>query len=370
MDLLLVEVRPILPDYRYGLEGDFELKTLSTLQKIQQHSVNYRKLSPKDCISAYSTFFLSTRRNLVLVTNSPSSANGSLLTYGGYTDFTVHENGLSWMCNSTYIIPSPRYTCRDALPKVLADANDWRPFDSGPRVQFCLSETTPETYSLQFSLVIILIVIICNIGKTLIMTFITFKMTWQPLITVGDGIASFLVEPDKTTKNARLLTVNKAKALESFSCFKFMRTSKKIRWFQSSSPRRGSFATFCKLSSLPLHLIQLIRLTSLILNLAISAGFLGYGIHEIIYLSMNFHDLWKLGFGAINQYTLIAWSLSFRFPSKGSQGLVANTLVANLPQVHRNAFENEKTYAYLILPVDSLLPILLIQWHLHLHAFG
>ena len=213
---------------------------LSAIQKIQQQSVNYTRLSPKECISAYSVFFLSTRRNLVLVTDSPSSANGSLLAHGSYEDFAVHGNGLSWMCNATY---NNRSTCRDALPNVLANVDDWRPFDLrsdklGPRVQFCLSETVPEACSLQFSLVIILIVIICNMGKTLIMTFTTFKMIWQPLITVGDGIASFLVEPDKMTKNDCLLTANRAEDLESFSWFKFMGTSKKIRWFQSSSLRR------------------------------------------------------------------------------------------------------------------------------------
>ena len=209
---------------------------MSALQKIQQHSVNYTRLSPKECISAYSVFFLSTRRNLVLATDSPSSANGSLLAFGSYEDFAVHQNGLSWMCNTTDIILYfPLLTCRDALPKVLANADDWQPFISDARVQFCLSESIPEACSLQFSLVIILIVIICNMGKTLIMTFTTFKMIWQPLITVGDGIASFLVEPDKTTKNDYLLTANRAEDLESFSWFKFMWTSKKIRWFQSSS---------------------------------------------------------------------------------------------------------------------------------------
>ena len=101
----------------------------------------------------------------------------------------------------------------------------------------------------------------------------------------------------------------------------------------------GSFATLCKLSSLPLYSIQLIRLTSLIVNLAISAGFLQYGIRQIesnFYVSENFNDLWKLGFGAINQITLIAWS--FPFLSKGSEGLIANTLVSNLPQVYMTAF--------------------------------
>lgn len=154
--------------------------------------------------------------------------------FGGsraYTLGSLDVLGSSWIYNGTYGYSSDR----DSLPKLLANADDWRPFDHLPRVQFCLSGTTPEACSLQFSFVIISIVIICNMGKTLIMTFAAFKMIWQPLITVGDGIASFLVEPDKTTKNACLLRIED---LGTSSWFKFMRKSKKIRCFQSSSLRR------------------------------------------------------------------------------------------------------------------------------------
>lgn len=231
-----------LPNTSIGLNGDLQELSwtsyvndstlrdakISALSQIQQQSVNYTQLSPRECISAYSNFLLSKQRNVVLVTDSPSLANGSLLDYGSYGSY------LAWMYNDTYS-PEPSSTYSDHLPNLLANADDWRPFYSGARVQFCLSETVPEACSLQFSFVIISIVIICNMGKTLIMTFAALKMIWQPLITVGDGIASFLVEPDKTTKNACLL---KDEDLKSSSRFKFMWKSKKIRWFQSSSLRR------------------------------------------------------------------------------------------------------------------------------------
>lgn len=90
--------------------------------------------------------------------------------------------------------------------------------------------------------------------------------------------------------------------------------------------------------SLPLHSIPLIKLTSLIANLAISIGLLLLGIRQIkskFSMSGNFNELWELGFGAINEKTLITGK--YPFQSKGRQGLIANTLVANLPQVYMNA---------------------------------
>lgn len=207
----------------------------SALQQLQQQSINFTQLSPKECISEYSTFFLSKHRNLVLVTDSASSANGSLLAFGFYkaNRGETARRQLSWMYNSTYQFQSYKYP--DPSRDLLANADDWRPIDGGPRIKSCLSETTPEACSLQFSFVIISIIIICNIGKMLIMAYTAFKMIWQPLITVGDGIASFLVEPDTTTKNALLL---KIEDLGASSWFQFMRTSKKTRWFRSFTLRR------------------------------------------------------------------------------------------------------------------------------------
>lgn len=48
------------------------------------------------------------------------------------------------------------------------------------------------------------------------MTFNVFKMIQQPLITIGDEIALFLVELDLTIKNTCLLTSRKVKGLEFF----------------------------------------------------------------------------------------------------------------------------------------------------------
>ena len=90
--------------------------------------------------------------------------------------------------------------------------------------------------------------------------------------------------------------------------------------------------------SLPLHSIPLIKLTSLIANLAISTGLLFFGIRQIkskFSISGNFNELWDLGFGAINEKTLITGKAPFQY--QGRQGLIANTLVANLPQVYMNA---------------------------------
>ena len=225
--------------------------TLKVFQEIQRKSSTYEKLSPADCISEYSQTFLSTRRHVILVTSRTSPANGSFLSSDIYQTevLDIILNIQTWMCNpdgrakfanfndsSLY----RRYNCVDALPKHPTNVDDWQPFNLP--IEHCLSEKVLEACSLQFSLIILLIVIACNLSKTLVMGFMAFRLTWQPLITVGDGVASFLAEPDDTTRGACLLTAKIAQRNDwTNRTYPFMWIPKHTRGFDTASRRRWFF---------------------------------------------------------------------------------------------------------------------------------
>lgn len=70
----------------------------------------------------------------------------------------------------------------------------------GLRVEYCLSQPVEEHCRVQLSIVIMIIVIICNLIKMLIMGYIAWRRPSEPLITLGDAVASFSDDPDMTTK--------------------------------------------------------------------------------------------------------------------------------------------------------------------------
>ena len=64
------------------------------------------------------------------------------------------------------------------------------------------------------------VVIICNVGKMIVIGYIAWKRPQEPLVTIGDAVASFLENPDLTTKGnclAELRRFNKVGATISLS---------------------------------------------------------------------------------------------------------------------------------------------------------
>ena len=83
---------------------------------------------------------------------------------------------------------------------MIDDAENWAPRDWN--VEYCLSETVPGNCGFIINLGIVLVVIICNVGKVVAMSVVAFSPRLGcPLITIGDVVSSFLDDPDKTTKN-------------------------------------------------------------------------------------------------------------------------------------------------------------------------
>ena len=90
------------------------------------------------------------------------------------------------------------YYCYQYVPELISNAADWTPDNFS--AQYCMSEPVRGTCAFSMNLIIILLVIICNLGKALCMAFVGFSKISNSLITMGDGVASFLRQPDPHTK--------------------------------------------------------------------------------------------------------------------------------------------------------------------------
>ncbi|OAL46160.1 hypothetical protein IQ07DRAFT_198771 [Pyrenochaeta sp. DS3sAY3a] len=76
---------------------------------------------------------------------------------------------------------------------------------TGP-YSYCISEIKQPRCEVQFSLLIMAIVIISNCIKLFLIIFILTRLNEETLVTIGDAIQSFLQSPDPTTKDCCLLS--------------------------------------------------------------------------------------------------------------------------------------------------------------------
>jgi len=164
--------------------------------------------------------------------------------------------------------------------------------------------------------VILVIVVICNLGKVVSMLYVAFYVKDDPLITVGDAIQSFLSRPDKTTTGmclvskadvvAKSLTVISDPEPKPYA-------ARRLQWRTAASARRWTLFIILFLAAI---------LTIL--------GLLGLAIGSLPAKAKG--NLWALGFGAVHPSTLITgWSLSKIHDA--DTAIVAATLIANTPQL-------------------------------------
>jgi hypothetical protein len=203
----------------------------SSVMELQHSGSALQKLSPSECIAAYTTDFLTDRGSLLAITNATyfesRQTNGSV--YGwtqsnvstSTTDVGGASDPLAWICADIESYTNGTYPCSLSLAQTIA--SDWTIF--GYPIDYCLSKPNDGLCTLQFSLVIMIVVILANAVKATAMalTVISFGQD-SPLVTVGyasfllvkirfrdtgnihlltllrDAAASYLEQPDPTTK--------------------------------------------------------------------------------------------------------------------------------------------------------------------------
>ena len=105
-------------------------------------------------------------------------------------------------------------------------------------IDYCLAQKVEEHCKLQFSLVIIVIVILCNLIKTICMGMTAWKRDWQPLVTLGDALASFLERPDLTTEGNYSVERSRFEDNKDWSRAPSRWEKRPSRWFRTASVKR------------------------------------------------------------------------------------------------------------------------------------
>ena len=160
----------------------------------------FQNLSNPDCMRSYGNSLLSGKRNLLAVTsnmNTESPWNNSVLS-------SITSKPNDWYANTTIRDPawwiyaylparndpnanahndSNANAIQNTVNDAINNATAWR--ISGLPVDYCWSEIVPESYKLQFSSIIMTVVISCNMIKMFCLIFTLSTSEESGLTTFG-----------------------------------------------------------------------------------------------------------------------------------------------------------------------------------------
>jgi hypothetical protein len=171
------------------------------------------------CIDAYNVAFQTTYGNVFLISSNvtilpaylsdstPLSFTDS--THSGivmeffqgvldYTQIIGYRDSIPWlMKNPDYDSLGQESWDGETMSSLRTHASSLAPF--GNRVIYCMAEKLEESCKLIFNMDLAITVIVLNLVKAILMTFLVFSMKESPIMTIGDAISSFLQVEDETT---------------------------------------------------------------------------------------------------------------------------------------------------------------------------
>lgn len=295
--------------YYYNIDGI----TVSNPPLSDYRDINtWERLSNEECIKAYAQPYITGRADVVAIS---SAANASVPLQLAYqlTRFATTDNAESWVCSSFQ-----SRTCDIGALK--RDASDWKlndtlyVYEDGEvklasaqyPIDYCLSQLVEQKCIIQLSVIIMVIVILCNTFKLCCMVGMLQVIGKTPLVTLGDAVESFIVDKDVTTANMCLAS------RKDFSKKKWDQGTKTWQprhhfWFASASIKRWLICTVPSLVVIVTARILFQRGATLLHNLS--------------------RTVWSSGFGELDSDMMADWTL------RGKSGLLGLAVLTNIPQL-------------------------------------
>ena len=225
----------------YQMNGTSVFRDLHGYQKNQ---TSLDKLDVKTCVEVYTAPVISSHSDVLLVSNYSNFTNSLLdIQYhrgGGIYDSYYYAHYESWdpytqqnhreLSDDYYLLDCSEVATCNLTFANLSDPQNW--------LEYCLSVPTEEHCKIQFSLAIMIVVIVCNLIKTICMSTIAWKKDPEPLVTLGDAIASFMDWPDVTTKGNCIAGKARFEKNKSWDSFSRRWNSKSLLLFRAASSRR------------------------------------------------------------------------------------------------------------------------------------
>ena len=205
-----------------------------------------KNLTNSDCISTFGQTFVSNFLNVVVVTEGGNS-NDTVINIQGHSS-TSRFSDLTWICD--------QHSNR-VCDVTQTNASNWildATVSPPLKAKYCLAQPTQPSCTVELFPALLYTVIACNVIKAICFTCLIF-LRFNPIITIGDAIASFLENPDPTTAGLGAMSArdvrgkwrvagNGAEYFEELNKDRVWR-NKRCRWFSGASPLRwiGAIST-------------------------------------------------------------------------------------------------------------------------------
>lgn len=194
--------------------------TRDELLSLQSLATNNQltELSPPACINVFSAVFNNEYQNILLIVNSASTSNSLITTVPGGLNASAASN------------PS--------TPTITSNAGI---LVAGAAVTSCLAQPTDSSHdscTVNLNGPLFIAVLAMNLLAVLLTGSTIFLRRFQPLVTLGDAIASFLCDPDPSTRQNSLLTkLNLRRKMGDwdFTEGKYWAPTRGTRWFRTAS---------------------------------------------------------------------------------------------------------------------------------------
>ena len=219
--------------YYYG-----GIRDVSTADSIKQLSsfrnansdIKPKNLTTKNCVLTYGNAFGNSKYRDVLAVSSIRNTTNSFLYLLVNAGGRPSSQTDLWFCDK-HLNSNGYCNVGEA-----ANAEDSIAVYGAP-IDYCLVQEIDEKCMLQFSVPVMLIIIVGNLTKSVCMVLVLLEGGSRPLLTVGDAIASFLNEPDLATKNI-CLTDKKIFRKKLWQKRILTWKPKRHRWFRAASITR------------------------------------------------------------------------------------------------------------------------------------
>ena len=204
---------PLLPNSDADAwSGQYETPqhiTQNISQMFRANVTKFELLDIHDCLKRYIGPVISDRADVLLVSSQNSTQSvttnlgTSLHVRFQFYSYTALGGAGAWMCDVQHGPTTMTCNLKSAASNMASSyLQHWD-------VSYCWSQRVEEHCKLQFSPVIMIIVIICNLIKLISMAWVAWKQDCEPLVTLGDAIASFLDCEDTTSRRLCLAGENR-----------------------------------------------------------------------------------------------------------------------------------------------------------------